>query len=82
MSTFQPDVWAGTCPHFEVNYGIVSNVQIHLLLPINYNYIQHQDLNLGYAYSEFGMKFRFIQETDNSPQIGSFPYHRNTYGKK
>jgi hypothetical protein len=56
-----------------VNYGLIPNVQIHLLLPINYNYTRNGGANFGYAYTEFGVKYRFMQETENSPQIGVFP---------
>jgi hypothetical protein len=73
INTFQPDVWSGTCPHFEVNYGLIPNVQVHLLVPINYNYIQHQDVKFGYTYTEFGIKYCFIKETESCPQIGTFP---------
>lgn len=73
INTFQHGIWSGTCPHFEVNYGLISNVQVHLLLPINYNYIQHHGANFGYAYTEFGTKYCFIHETENFPQIGTFP---------
>jgi hypothetical protein len=73
INTYQAGVWAGTSPHFEFNYGLVQNVQVHLLLPVNYNYVQHQGGNIGYADTEFGIKFRFIQEKENSPQVGIFP---------
>jgi hypothetical protein len=73
INTFQSGVWSGTCPHFEINYGLVPNVQVHLLLPVNYDYSRSQGVNFGYANTEFGMKYRFIQETENSPQIGVFP---------
>jgi hypothetical protein len=73
ISTIQPGKWSGTSPHFEVNYGLVPNIQIHLLLPMSYDYTLHQGVNFGYANTEFGMKYRFIQETENSPQIGVFP---------
>lgn len=73
INTFQSRAWSGTSPHFEVNYGLVPNVQVHLLLPMNYNYSQHQGANFGYTNTEFGMKYRFIQETKNTPQIGTFP---------
>jgi hypothetical protein len=73
VSTFQPGAWTGTSPHFEVNYGLVPNVQVHLLLPMNYDYHKPQDVHFGYASTEFGIKYRFIQETDNTPQIGVFP---------
>jgi hypothetical protein len=73
INTYQAGVWAGTLPHLEFNYGLVPNVQVHLLLPLNYNYLPHQVVNIGYADTEVGVKFRFIQETDNSPQIVVFP---------
>jgi hypothetical protein len=73
INTYQAGVWTGTTPHLEFNYGLVPNVQVHLLLPLNYNYVQHKGGNIGYADTEFGIKFRFIQENDNSPQIGVFP---------
>jgi len=73
INTFQPDVWSGTFPHFEVNYGLIRNMQVHILLPVNYTYVQHQDAKFGYADTEFGIKYCFIQETENHPQIGTFP---------
>jgi len=73
INTFQPGLWAGTSPHFEVNYGLIPNVQAHLLLPMNYEYTRKQGTYFGYAYTEFGMKYRFVKETDNTPQIGTFP---------
>ncbi len=73
ISTFQPGKWSGTSPHFEVNYGIIPNVQIHLLMPINYDYTRNEGTNFGYTYTEFGIKYRFVQESENTPQIGVFP---------
>ena len=73
INSFQLGVWSGTSPHFELNYGLVPNVQVHLLLPMNYNYSRPEGANFGYTNTEFGIKYRFIQETDNSPQIGTFP---------
>lgn len=73
VNTFQPSVWSGTSPHFEVNYGLIRNVQVHLLVPINYMYVKHQDTKFGYADTEFGFKYCFLQETKNHPQVGIFP---------
>lgn len=73
INSFQPNVWSGTLPHLEVNYGLIPNLQVHLLLPLNYNYIQHQGAKFGYADTEFGIKYCFIHETENRPQIGTFP---------
>lgn len=73
INNIQHNIWTGTSPHFEVNYGLIPNVQVHLLLPMNYEYSQTAGTNFGYAYTEFGMKYRFIQETKNRPQVGVFP---------
>jgi hypothetical protein len=73
INVIQPGVWTGTCPHFEVNYGLIPNVQIHLLLPINYAFSQNEYTNFGYSNTEFGIKYRFVQESENIPQIGVFP---------
>jgi hypothetical protein len=73
VGTFQQKTWSGTLPHFEVNYGIIKNIQIHLLLPVNFNYIQHEGARIGYTDTEFGIKYCFVQETENRPQVGTFP---------
>jgi hypothetical protein len=73
INSHQVGVWSGTSPHIELNYGLIPNVQIHLLLPMNYIYSNHKGADFGYADTEFGIKFRFIQETENSPQVGIFP---------
>jgi len=47
------DGWSGTAPHFEVNYGAISNVQLHLIAPLAYSAPTHGvgtgiwDLELG-----------------------------------
>jgi len=64
---------SGTLPHVEVNYGVIPNVQLHLLLPAGYSYTSPQDLEIGYTYTEFGVKYRFIKESKNVPEIGVFP---------
>jgi len=52
----------GTLPHVEVNYGAASNLQAHIILPYSFN-----QPNMG------NTKYRFAQETDQSPMIGVFP---------
>jgi hypothetical protein len=69
----QSGAWSGTAPHIELNYGLIKNVQVHLLLPLNYNYDKPNSSVFGYADTEVGIKFRFMKETDNAPQIGIFP---------
>ena len=73
INSHQVGIWSGTSPHIELNYGLIPNVQVHLLLPMNYIYYNHNGADFGYADTEFGIKFRFIQETENSPQVGIFP---------
>jgi hypothetical protein len=73
MNDYQAGTWSGTSPHFETNYGLIPNIQIHLLMPFNYSYNVHQRADFGYADTEFGIKFRFVKETDKTPMIGTFP---------
>jgi len=73
INTFNPEISVGTSPHVEVNYGLVPEVQVHLILPFNYDDSRQHGFNLGYAYTELGVKYRFVKETDDCPQIGTFP---------
>jgi hypothetical protein len=65
--------WSGTAPHIELNYGAISNLQLHLIAPLAYDAPAHGTRQYGYGDTELGMKFRFIQETDLTPQVGLFP---------
>ncbi|HZF02673.1 MAG TPA: transporter [Methylomirabilota bacterium] len=67
------DGWSGTAPHIEINYGTVSNLQLHLIAPMAYNAPDNGSAHYGYGDTELGAKFRFIQETEKLPQIGIFP---------
>lgn len=69
---FQMHGTAATCPHFEVNYGVVPNVQLHLVAPLEYIHTV-DGTHYGYSDTEFGIKYRFVQETETVPQIGVFP---------
>lgn len=60
----------GTLPHFEVNYGVVPNIQLHIIIP--FNYISHFT-SYGYANTELGIKYRFVKESETRPEIGTFP---------
>jgi len=63
----------GTLPHFECNYGLIPNVQVHILMPLNYTLAQNKDFNYGYANTELGFKYRFLNNKEKSLQIGTFP---------
>jgi hypothetical protein len=63
---------AATCPHFEVNYGVVPNVQLHLVAPLGYVHTA-EGTHYGYSDTELGVKYRFVEESETTPQIGIFP---------
>ena len=69
---FDKSQFDGTLPHIEVNYGAVPDLQLHVIIPMVYSRTEN---NSVYRFSnmELGVKYRFIQETDNIPQIGTFP---------
>lgn len=67
------DGWSGTAPHFEINYGPVTNVQLHLIAPLAYDAPKDGATHYGYSDTELGVKYRFVQETETLPQIGVFP---------
>jgi hypothetical protein len=73
MHTLTSDGWSGTAPHVEVNYGVFTNVQLHLIAPLAYDAPQGDVSHYGYGDTELGFKLRFIQETDRRPQVGVFP---------
>jgi hypothetical protein len=50
--------WSGTAPHFELNYGVVPNVQLHLIAPLAYAAPSGGRTHYGYGDTELGVKFR------------------------
>jgi hypothetical protein len=64
---------SATLPHLEINYGVMPNVQIHLIAPLIYVKPEGSRSQYGYGDTELGVKFRFIRETDYIPQVGIFP---------
>lgn len=59
-------------PHFEVNFGVVKNVQLHVLAPLSFVHTSG-GTSYGYGVTELGVKYRFLEESDSRPQIGTFP---------
>lgn len=72
MQQFGTSETGATCPHFEVNYGIVPDVQVHLVAPLGYVHTV-EGTHYGYSDTEIGVKYRLLQETETLPQIGVFP---------
>ena len=70
-----------TLPHVEVNYGAFSNVQLHIVAPLEY-VRTGSDRHYGYSDTELGVKYRFVDETSSLPQIGIFPLVEVPTGSK
>jgi len=64
---------SGTLPHFELNYGAVPDLQLHLIVPLAYDVSPEDQVHYGLGDIELGAKYRFIHETDQGQQVGIFP---------
>lgn len=73
QSAHDAGIWAGTLPHLEVNYGPIKNLQLHIIFPLAYSFPSHSTNQYGFGDIELGAKYRFVDETNSTPQIGSFP---------
>src|SRR5581483_9847491 len=65
--------FSGTGPHFEVNYGVVPDVQLHLIAPLAFDRAPDGNFKYGMGDTELGIKYRFIHENGWVPQVGIFP---------
>jgi len=73
IDTGAKDGTTGTLPHVEVNYGIIPDVQLHLLVPFAFSHPNGGPTVFGSGDTELGVKYRFTHETGNIPQVGIFP---------
>ncbi len=62
-----------TGPHVEVNYGAAPGLQLHVIAPYVTVRPEGGRTERGYGDTELGIKYRFIQERANRPQVGVFP---------
>ncbi len=67
------DATSGTAPHFELNYGVVPNVMLHLITPFVYDKPEGEPTQRGYGDTEVGIKYRFINDEDAHFMVGTFP---------
>ncbi|MEI6080552.1 MAG: hypothetical protein WCQ53_07960 [bacterium] len=72
QSLHEPSSWLVTAPQIEINYGAIPNVQLHVILPFAVLSQTGNPVQYGYSDTELGVKYRFVQETENRPQIGTF----------
>ena len=80
QSQFSGNDVDATLPHFEINYGLVPEVQVHLIIPMEYTK-RESSLEYGNVNTELGVKYRFIN-IDSSFQAGVFPITEVPTGKK
>ena len=62
-------------PAYEVNYGVVPNVQLHLVVPPSAVFLPMGGAtNYGIGDTEVGAKVRFVKESKRVPELGIFPF--------
>ena len=67
------DVIVGTAPHFELNYGPLPDLQLHLLAPFAYAKPEGEASQRGYGDTELGVKYRFLNNETSHFMAGTFP---------
>jgi len=64
---------SGAAPLIEINYGIVPNVQLHVISPFAYNKPHGEAMQYGYEDTELGVKYRFLNNEDAHFMMATFP---------
>jgi hypothetical protein len=73
LQTQTVDGTTGTSPHVEYNYGAAPDLQLHIIIPYEFNRPADGPRQTGLGDIELGVKYRFMQETDSQPMVGIFP---------
>jgi hypothetical protein len=73
QQTLTRDGRSGTLPHLEFNYGAAPNLQLHIVAPYAFSHPAGAPVQHGYGDTELGAKYRFIEESDGTPQVAVFP---------
>lgn len=60
-------------PALEFDVGAAPNLQLHLVVPWAFNEPGGGSRQSGLGDGELGFKYRFLKETEDSPQLGIFP---------
>lgn len=60
-------------PAFEYNYGVFPDTQLHIVVPFARSEPNDETSQSGLGDLEVGVKYRFIQESETTPQVGIFP---------
>lgn len=64
---------SATAPHLEINYGVVPNVQLHMIAPMEYAKATGEPAVYGFGDMELGVKWRFYNDEASKFMIGAFP---------
>jgi hypothetical protein len=73
QQTKTADGRAGTLPHLEYNYGVAHDMMLHVIVPYAFDSPAGGPHESGMGDIEFGLKYRFVQESDSHPMVGTFP---------
>ena len=68
-----PDGYGVAVPAFEFNIGAASNLQLHVVAPLQLVVPTDGRNSYGAGDVEVGAKYRFVQEKGLRPQVGIFP---------
>jgi hypothetical protein len=71
---------SGTMPHIEFNYGAAPNLQLHVIVPRAFSHASGAPNESGLGDTELGVKYRFIEETEDRPMVGIFPLYEAPTG--
>jgi len=71
-ATSGPGVVNTAGPAIEFNYSGVRNVMFHFIVPAGATLPTGGPTRFGVEDSEFGLQYRFIQETKHHPMLGTF----------
>ncbi len=69
----EPEGASGTLPHVEVNYGVIPNLQLHLIAPLAFDAPSGESRQTGYGDTEVGAKYRFMGTGEDQLQVATFP---------
>ena len=65
--------WTGTLPQTEINYGVVPNLQLHVMFSDDFTATSSSASAVGFGDIELGTKYRFIQQTKYLPDVAFYP---------
>jgi len=64
---------SSTAPHFEANYGIAPDFQLHVIAPMEYAKPAGLPSHYGYGDTELGVKWRFFENEEAKFMAGIYP---------